>query len=59
MRKKEGRYALSQLNIDFMMNMTREYLSGEMDLLITAWTFHMSLKNDAKRCIEKMMITVN
>lgn len=49
MRKKEGSYTFSQLNIDFMMNIAREYLSGEMDVIDYTLDFPYELEKRYKK----------
>lgn len=49
---------MKQPNIDYMMNMTKKYLSGEMDVIDYGLDFTYELENDIRRCIMRMMITV-
>lgn len=58
MKMRERSYALKQPNIDYMMNMTKKYLSGEMDVIDYGLDFTYELENDIRRCIMRMMITV-
>lgn len=45
----ERGYAVSQPNIDFMMNMTKEYLSGEMDVIDYSLDFPYELEKRYKK----------
>lgn len=46
-------------NIDFLMNMTKEYLDGKIDAMTYSLDFLMNLNSDTKRPIARMMIIVN
>jgi hypothetical protein len=45
----ERSYAVSQPNIDFMMNMTKEYLSGEIDVIDYSLDFPYELEKRYKK----------
>jgi hypothetical protein len=50
---------VSQPNIDYMLNMTKDFLSGKFDRIAYTLDFPYELEQRYKKCIEKMMITVN
>lgn len=50
---------MSQPNIDYMMNMTKEFLGGKIDGIDYSLDFPYELEQRYKKCIGKMMITVN
>ncbi len=50
---------MSQPNIDYMMNMTSEFLSEKIDGIAYTADFTYELEQRYKKCIVKTMITVN
>jgi hypothetical protein len=50
---------MSQPNIDYMMNMTKEFLNGKIDGIAYTLDFPYELEQRYKKCIVKTMITVN